>query len=152
VTLVSAALVSDDWPMNANSSAEPKTTGPDTPVQILMTRAVARISPEARLREVAQKLAAMEAGALAVGTTQAIVGIVSERDVTRAYGRSEQPEQLRAGDIASATLIWCPPKATAAEAAQIMCERGIRHLLVGDGELQGIVSARDLLEALVVRS
>lgn len=136
--------------MSANNSAEPKAIGPQTPVQTLMTRAVARISPDARLQEVAQKLAAMETGALAVGTTTAIVGIVSERDLTRAFGRSESPDTLRAGDIASTNLIWCAPRATAAEAARTMCEKGIRHLLVGDGELQGIVSARDLLEALLV--
>lgn len=136
--------------MTAQNAAEPRAIGPLTPVQTLMTRAVARISPEAKLQEVAQKLAAMEAGALAVGTTQAIVGIVSERDLTRAYGRSESPEGLRAAAIASSQLIWCHPRATAAEAAKLMCEKGIRHLLVGDGELLGIVSARDLLEALVV--
>jgi CBS domain-containing protein len=135
--------------MSANSSAEPKAIGPQTPVHTLMTRAVARISPDAHLQEVAQKLAAVEAGALAVGTMEAIVGIVSERDVTRAYGRSDDPAGLRAGDIASAQLIWCQPQATAAEAARTMSEKGIRHLLVGDGELQGIVSARDLLDALV---
>jgi CBS domain-containing protein len=136
--------------MTAQNTPEPRAIGPLTPVQTLMTRAVARISPDAKLQEVAQKLAAMEAGALAVGTTEAIVGIVSERDLTRAYGRSESPESLRASAIASNQLIWCHPRDTAAQAAKLMCEKGIRHLLVGDGELLGIVSARDLLEALVV--
>ena len=136
----------------AASQAEPKAIGPSTPVSTLMTRTVARISPDARLDEVAQKLAAMEAGALAVGTTEAIVGIVSERDVTRAFGRSPSPETILAGDIAATDLVWCKPRDTAAEAAKVMCDRGIRHLLVGDGDLQGIVSARDLLEALVTRA
>ena len=128
------------------------TTNQDTAVWTLMTRAVARISPDARLQEVAQKLGAVEAGALAVGTTDAVVGVVSERDVTWAYGRSESPNDLRASDIASTELIWCEPDATAAAAARIMCDHGVRHLLVGDGDqgdVQGIVSARDLIEALV---
>ncbi len=111
--------------MSANSSAEPRAIGPQTPVQTLMTRAVARISPDARLQEVAQKLAAMETGALAVGTTEAIVGIVSERDLTRAFGRAENPDSLRAADIASTNLIWCAPRATAAEAAKASVTRRV---------------------------
>ncbi len=117
-----------------------------------MTRAVARISPDARLDEVARKLAAVEVGALAVGTTTSIVGVTSERDVTRAYGQAKEPEALHASDIASSELIWCDPNATAAEAARVMAEHDVRHLLVGDdesGELQGIISSRPLLKALV---
>jgi len=118
-----------------------------------MTRAVARIDPDARLPEVARKLAAVEAGALAVGTTEAIVGMVSERDVTRAYGREGGgADEIRADDIASKDLIWCPPDCAAADAARIMAEHGVRHLLVGHGDrhdLAGIVSARDLIEALI---
>ncbi|MDH3681329.1 MAG: CBS domain-containing protein [Acidimicrobiia bacterium] len=137
--------------MSAQPS-EPGAIGPEAAIKTMMTRAVARISPDARLDEVAQKLAAVEAGALAVGTTESVVGVVSERDLTRAYGRSEQIDALRASDIASDHLIWCEPDATATEAARVMCDRGVRHLLVGDadsGELSGIVSARDLIEALI---
>jgi CBS domain-containing protein len=114
-----------------------------------MTRAVARISPDANLFEVAEKLAAVEVGALAVGTVDDITGIVSERDVTRALGLGEDPYQLRAGDIASESLVWCQTSATVAEAARLMSEYGVRHLLVRDDELRGIVSARDLLHAYV---
>ncbi|MEL7159076.1 MAG: CBS domain-containing protein [Actinomycetota bacterium] len=138
--------------MATQRSTEPRVNGPETPVGVLMSRAVARISPEARLDELARKLAAVEAGALGVGTTEALVGIVSERDLTRAYGTGDAPDDLRAGDIASPDIIWCEPDTSAAEAARIMVDRGIRHLLIGDdsgGDLQGIVSARDLMEALV---
>ena len=138
--------------MTAQRSAEPGPPGPLSPVEVLMTRAVARIDIGARLPEVARKLAAIEAGALAVGTTDAIVGMISERDITRAYGRDEGASELRAGDVASADLIWCAPDCSAVDAARIMADRGIRHLLVGEaetGSLAGIVSARDLIEALV---
>ncbi|MGF1598718.1 MAG: CBS domain-containing protein [Acidimicrobiales bacterium] len=138
--------------MAANRRSAEPIIGPQTPVTSLMTRAVARISPDARLREVAQKLSSVGAGALAVGTTSAVVGVVSERDVTRSYGRTDQPDTVKAADIASTEIIWCAPDTTAEAAARTMCERGVRHLLVGDGEaagLQGIVSARDLIDALV---
>ena len=138
--------------MAAQHSSEPPPISPDTEIWRLMTRAVARISPEARLNEAARKLAAVGAGALAVGTTESLVGIVSERDLTRAYGRAEDPSALLVSDVASTDLIWCEPSSSATDAAAIMCERGVRHLLVGDGgtaDLQGIVSARDLIEALI---
>ncbi|MCP3989411.1 MAG: CBS domain-containing protein [Actinomycetia bacterium] len=138
--------------MTAQPPSDPEANGPQTSVQALMTRAVARIDPQARLFEVAQKLSAVEAGALAVGTTEAVIGMVSERDVTRAYGRNDDPDVVAAGDIASTDILWCRPEVSAADAAQIMCDQGVRHLLVGDatnGDLHGIVSARDLIEALI---
>lgn len=116
-----------------------------------MTRTVARIDPAARLDELALKLSAVSVGALAVGTMDAITGVVSERDFTRAYGQTTDPDQLRVADIASTGTLWCAPDSTAKAAAQLMCKHRVRHLLVGDGGdgLEGIVSARDLLEALV---
>lgn len=127
-------------------------TGPQAPVWTLMTRAVARIAPDARLNEVAQKLSSVGAGALAVGTTEAVTGIVSERDLTRALGRHNDAATMPASAVASSELVWCEPDTTASAAAKLMCDRGVRHLLVGEageGNLRGIVSARDLIEALV---
>jgi CBS domain-containing protein len=138
--------------MTAQQSSESAAAGPQTAVWTLMTRAVARISPDAHLDEVAHKLTAVGAGALGVGTTEALTGVVSERDVTRAFGMRDEPAAVTAGAIASTELVWCDPETTAAEAAQAMCDAGVRHLLVGDadkGDLQGIVSARDLIEALI---
>lgn len=138
--------------MAIRRSSEPEAINPETPVWRLMTRAVARISSEASLGELARKLSAVEAGALAVGTTKALVGIVSERDLTRALGLAEEPGALLVSDIVSEDLIWCESDTSALSAAELMVERGIRHLVVGDqsvGDLQGIVSARDLMKALI---
>ena len=116
----------------------------------MMTRAVARISPDATLRELAIKLAAVEAGALAVGTTTELAGIVSERDLVQAYAWSQEPDAVTVGGIASVKLVWCDATTSALDAARVMVDRGVRHLLVGvDEEVQGIVSARDLIGALV---
>lgn len=139
--------------MVTQGSSEGDRTGPDTPVWRLMTRAVAKISPDARLDELATKLAAVEAGAMGVGSGDELVGIVSERDLVRAYARREDPGTLHVTDITTEDLICCQPDTTAMDAARLMTERGVRHLIVrddgeGDG-LQGIVSARDLIEALV---
>lgn len=136
-------------PMTTERTGD-RPTGSHETVEPLMSRTVARISPTANLFEVAEKLAAVEVGALVVGTVDDVAGILSERDVTKALGLGEDPYQLQAEDVASYHLVWCDAAATVAEAARLMCEHGVRHLLVGsDDDLQGIVSARDLLCAYV---
>lgn len=136
--------------MAGSRDAVPQTTGPAAEVRTLMTRAVARISPDVTLRELATKLAAVEAGALAVGTTTELAGIVSERDLVQAYAWSPEPDAVTVGEIASAKLVWCEATASALDAARVMVDRGVRHLLIGtDEDVQGIISARDLIGALV---
>ena len=126
----------------------------ETPVWQLMTRAVAKIDPEARLDELARKLAAVEAGAMGVGSSEDLVGVVSERDVVTAVGAGQVATDVSVATVASTDVITCPSTATAAEAGRLMVERGVRHLIVSDGPddaIEGIVSARDLLEALLPR-
>ena len=142
--------------MAVQERASSDQTGPDTPVWQLMTRAVAKIAPEARLDELARKLSSVEAGAMGVGSSADLTGIVSERDLTRAIGTGVALDGMSVSDIASVDVITCPPDTTAADAARLMVDRGIRHLIVADDgdagsatDVQGIVSARDLIEALV---
>jgi CBS domain-containing protein len=118
-------------------------------VSSVMTRTIARITPAATLLEVARKLAAVEVGALVVGTVDHAEAIISERDVTNAIGRGGDPSELRAADMANDALLWCDPDASIDEATRIMADNAVRHLLVrgGEGEPAGIVSARDLLYA-----
>jgi len=138
--------------MASDNPQSPDSIGRDTPVERLMTRTAARISPDATLIELAHKLSAVHAGALVVGTTGEVSGVVSERDLTRAYGLNQNPDALRVQDIASDEIIWCSPSDTATEAARSMHEANVRHLLVGDGSptgLEGIISSRDLIGALI---
>lgn len=119
-------------------------------VRHLMVRSVARISPDATLLDVAQKLGAIGAGVLVVGTNRHASSVISEVDITRAIGAGRDPAQLRAGDIAGVDdIVWCSPDDTLREATRKMAEAGVRHLVVRgpDDEPVGIVSARDLLYA-----
>ncbi len=87
-------------------------------------------------------------GALMVkGDGDAIVGIISERDIVT--GLSENGAQLgdmAVADLMTSNLITCTPDETVNSALGLMSDRGIRHLPVFDGEqLVGFVSIRDLL-------
>jgi CBS domain-containing protein len=112
----------------------------------LIGDAVACISPDASLTEVADALVAREVGALVVGDADRPHGIVSERDLVRAMAERRSPDTTAAMDVATTELVWCDATASVGEVAEEMSERYVRHVLVEeDGTLIGVVSARDLL-------
>ncbi|MEZ5236945.1 MAG: cyclic nucleotide-binding/CBS domain-containing protein [Acidimicrobiia bacterium] len=124
--------------------------GADAPVSVFLAPDVVRIDPDVPLRDLADRLVAAEVGALVVGRDGAVDGIVSERDVVRAFAERGDAPDVTAGDLASRRLVWCSPDATVGEVAAAMMEHYVRHVLIGDpGDLRGIVSARDLLGALL---
>jgi CBS domain-containing protein len=109
---------------------------------------VIRVAADASLHQVADVLVEAGVGALVVGGVDRATGIVSERDLVTALADRRDPEITRAGDIAHSTLVWCDSDASVADAAELMMEQYVRHVLLEkDGRLVGIVSARDLLGA-----
>ncbi len=119
-------------------------------IATLIDGPVTRTTPDATLYEVAALLAAGDIGALVVddggdGEDEA-TAVVTERDLIRALANLADPAEVRVHSIASTNLVWCDVTATVAEVAELMSERYLRHVLVeDDGDLVGIVSARDLL-------
>ncbi|MDH4148123.1 MAG: CBS domain-containing protein [Acidimicrobiia bacterium] len=125
------------------------TSGPQAAIRRFVAASVARVSPDATLAEVAEKLAAVEVGALVVASTATGVdGMISERDLVRAVGSGKDAATTKAGDVAARELIWCAPTDTVEDVARQMMTAYVRHVLVREGdELIGIVSARDVLGA-----
>lgn len=85
-------------------------------------------------------------GALVVTEGDEVHGIVSERDVVVAIAAGKDLDSTTAADIDSRRLVTCTPDTSVPEAAVLMMEHYVRHLLVNDhtGPV-GIVSACDLL-------
>ena len=132
--------------------------GPDIPVELVMARQTARIDPDATLRQVATKLAAVNIGALVIGSLDEVFGIISERDLARAVAEGADLDTVTALEIGTAerpadgdddgSIVRCASHNTTAEVARLMADGGLRHVLVTDGDqLLGIVSAHDLLAA-----
>jgi CBS domain-containing protein len=118
-------------------------------VRLFTSDVTATIGADATLRAVAEELVADEVGLLVVGTVDDVRGVVSERDVVRALANGRTAD-TPVGELASTRLVWCDAAATVAEAAMLMMEQYVRHVLVeDDGRLLGVVSARDLLGAYV---
>ncbi len=74
--------------------------------------------------------------------------MVSEHDVLDALQRGADIDEIWARDVMSTDLLAAEPDETIGEAARRMIENQVRHLLVF-GEHGGVVSIRDVLEAVV---
>ena len=128
-------------------------TGGAAGVSIVAADSIATVPATATLQEVAEELVKDEVGLLVVGSRRDVKGVVSERDLVRAMAAGKDPTTTSVADIASARLVWCDSTATVREAAGLMMEEYVRHVLLErDGHLVGIVSARDLLGAYVANA
>jgi CBS domain-containing protein len=118
------------------------------PVSQLIGDEVVRVAADATLRDVAVALTGGALGAVVVGREGRPTALVSERDLARVVASGDDPATTAASTVASRELVWCDVDSTVEEVAGEMLGRFIRHVLVEeDGELVGIVSARDLLGA-----
>ena len=123
-------------------------SGGDAPVTVYASDTVITMPPEATLRAVAESLTNDQIGVVVIGSTVGVAGVISERDVVRAVAESRDPAATPARDVASTKIVWCDQSATVREAAELMMEQYVRHVLLEEnGRLVGIVSARDLLGA-----
>ena len=120
-------------------------------VNALMSWPVAAVDATDSLPTVAQALASNEVGAVMVLRDGALVGVISERDLTAdtATGHDEAVHPV-AADVMSHNLVTVPPEANLVEAARIMREAHVRHLpVVSDGLIAGMLSMRDLFEVFL---
>lgn len=105
------------------------------------------ISEDVPLRAIVKELAARHIGVLVVtNAANAIVGMVSERDVIRELARDEGAAGTTASQMMTRTICKCSPDDTEGDVMERMGKAGVRHLPVEHhGKLVGIVSARDIL-------
>lgn len=133
--------------MNLEDDAR-SSCGGDAPVAVYAADAVVTVPGDATLSAVSRELSDDEIGLVVIGSPGNAVGVLSERDVVRAVAEARDPATTLAADMASSRIVWCDRSATVREAAELMMEHYVRHVLLEeDGRLVGIVSARDLLGA-----
>jgi CBS domain-containing protein len=101
-------------------------------------------------------------GVPVVGADGQVTGVVSATDVLSAIEQAldedhdpgesddllEELRAITAGDIATPEVVWVSPDTAVAEVARMMRAEGIRRVLVGNGRLEGILTAYDLLRAV----
>ena len=102
------------------------------------------------LEEAARRMRGNEVGSLVVMDGHHCIGIITERDLTRAIAEGSDPHRTNVSGYMSIRPITVTPETGIREAAAEMLETEVRHLPVGvGGELIGMVSLRDLLTVVV---
>lgn len=129
---------------------DPPYRGPDALISTYMADDVVTVDPDTTLRRAAEVIAEASIGCIVVGSTDAVEGVVSERDVVRAIAEGRDPNATKVADIESTRLVWATTDATISTVASEMMNDYVRHVLVGDdGTVAGIVSMRDVITAYV---
>ena len=107
------------------------------------------IDEKLTLRSVAAVLAAAEVGAVLVRCDDGRVGIVSERDVTRALAQEADPDTIWSIDIMTEDLVTADVGEQILRVAVRLLDEGIRHIALTKGaEIIGVVSAREVFAVL----
>lgn len=107
---------------------------------------VISVDADEPLSEVASRMQFTEVGSLVVFEGGRFVGIITERDLTRAMADGVDPEGTPASRYMTEDPVVVTPDTDTREAVTRMIDLGVRHLpvVVGD-HVVGMVSARDLL-------
>lgn len=98
------------------------------------------------LNQAASRMRYADVSALPVMESGRLVGILTERDLTRAAAEGVDPRTHTVAAYMSLGPVVAEPDEDAEQIADRMLQLGIRHLPVMDGqELVGIISMRDLV-------
>ena len=110
------------------------------------------VNPNDTAEMAAQKMADHRLGAVLVMDAMNLVGIVSERDLTRKIILAKKSSQTTlVKEIMATELAVVQPKVTVPDALTIMNERGIRHLpVVERNSVLGCVSILDVTRTLIL--
>lgn len=125
----------------------PASMGFEMRVSDVMQSEVLSTFGEESLVDAAQRMRDHDVGALVVlDDGDAMLGVVTERDVLRAVAEGLAPRATPVSAVMSAAALEVTPDTDSEEAARLMVQGGMRHLpVVRQGTPVGMVSARDLL-------
>ena len=109
------------------------------------------VTPDTRISAIAALLYTNRIGAVLVMTDDAIVGLVSERDICAGlHTHGGEILNAKASEIMSAPVVTATPDVSVAQAMATMTDRRFRHLpVVTDGKILGLVSSGDLVKARI---
>jgi CBS domain-containing protein len=112
---------------------------------------VATVDPGLTVSGLVAELARHNVGAMVVIENEAVVGIVSERDVVRQlHERGADLLNSPVSEIMTSSVVTCTSQDSVDSLAETMTERRIRHMpVVDEGALVGIVSIGDVVKSRI---
>ncbi len=119
-----------------------------------MTSTVRTLHPDTIVSDVEKAFLSNEiSGAPLVGDNGMTVGFISKSDISRFDSTGDDPFYARAYEIANPKVIATAPSASLAQAAQLMLNEHVHHLVVMDGkDIVGVLSAFDFLKVVASAS
>lgn len=114
-------------------------------------RHVIGIAPDASVFEAIKLMADKAVGALLVLEGGELRGIITERDYARkVIIKNRSSQTTRVAEIMTTGLTTASSEQSINECMAMMTERNIRHLpVVDDGMVVGVISMRDLVQAII---
>ena len=101
------------------------------------------------VRDVAGRMSFNDLGSVAVCEGETLVGIITERDLSRAMAEGLEVDSARAEDLMTPDPAFVTPHSPVQDAADGMLRMGFRHMpVVSDGGVVGMISIRDVLADL----
>ena len=109
---------------------------------------VATITPEASIKSAADWLHARNIGALVVTSGNAMLGLVSEREIVHAFSRyGEAAASMHVKDVMRYGVTTVSPDDSVDRVMTLMTRHRARHMpVLRDGKLAGIVSIGDVVK------
>jgi CBS domain-containing protein len=109
---------------------------------------VATIDPEASIRRAADWLRVRNIGALVVTSGQVVIGLISEREIVRAFSHyGETTASMAVKEIMQCGVITVSPNESVNRVMKLMTHHRVRHMpVLRDGKLVGIISIGDVVK------
>ncbi len=106
------------------------------------------VAPEDTLGEVAERMTALNVGAVVVKDFGKLIGILTERDLLKAMAARVHSSEARVRQFMTENPITASPEMDCEDAEQLMLDKGFRHLPVTEGDdVVGVVSLRRVVAA-----
>ena len=118
-----------------------------TTIADIMTKSVAVVQRDETLQAAARRMREMDIGALPVVDGKALVGMVTDRDITiRGVAEGMVAQESLVADVMTEEIRFCRTTDTVAEVMAEMGEAQVRRLAVLDDnhEIAGIVALGDI--------
>ena len=109
---------------------------------------VRTIAPEASIKRAADWLRAENIGALVVTSENAVLGLISEREIVHAFSRhGETARSMLVKEIMQSGVTTVSPDESVNRVMKLMTQYRVRHMpVLRGGKLVGIVSIGDVVK------
>ena len=109
---------------------------------------VTTIAPDTTIKRAAEWLCAKNIGSLVVTSGEAILGLVSEREIVHAFSRyGETATAMSVKEIMRMGVITVTPEESLSRVMNLMTRHRVRHMpVLRNGKLAGIISIGDVVK------